>query len=49
LPTSGAVDIVPGKVATLRVTADKAGSFVFLCDIFCGTGHEEMSGTLIVA
>ena len=43
------VDIVPGKVATLRVSADRAGSFVFLCDIFCGTGHEEMSGTLIVS
>ena len=42
------VDIVPGKVATLRFTAEQAGSFVFLCDIFCGTGHEEMSGTLIV-
>lgn len=43
------VDIVPGKVATLRITADQAGSFVFLCDVFCGTGHEDMSGTLIVA
>ena len=43
------VDIVPGKTATLRFTADKAGSFVFLCDVFCGTGHEDMSGTLVVA
>ena len=43
------VDIVPGKVATLRFTAEQAGAFVFLCDIFCGTGHEEMSGTLIVS
>jgi len=43
------VDIVPGKTATLRYTADKAGSFVFLCDVFCGTGHEDMSGTLVVA
>ena len=43
------VVIVPGKTATLRFTADKAGSFVFLCDVFCGTGHEDMSGTLVVA
>jgi len=43
------IDIVPGKVATLRFTADQPGSFIFLCDIFCGTGHEEMSGTLIVS
>ena len=41
-------DIVPGKVATLRLTPDKAGSFEFLCDVFCGSGHEEMSGTLVV-
>ncbi len=27
----------------------KAGSFGFPCDVFCGTGHEEMSGTLLVS
>jgi cytochrome c oxidase subunit II len=41
-------DIVPGKVVSLDLTPDKTGSFTFLCDVFCGTGHEEMSGTLIV-
>lgn len=43
------VDIVPGKVATLRFTPDKVGSFTFLCDVFCGKGHEDMSGTLVVS
>jgi cytochrome c oxidase subunit 2 len=43
------VDIMPGKVATLRLTPEQAGRFVFLCDVFCGSGHEEMSGTLIVS
>lgn len=42
-------DVVPGKVTALRLTADKAGSFAFLCDVFCGTGHEEMSGVLVVS
>src|SRR5450631_3848163 len=42
-------DIVPGKVVTLQLTPDKTGSFTFLCDVFCGAGHEEMSGTLIVS
>ena len=42
-------DIMPGHVAKLSFTPDKAGSFTFLCDIFCGKGHEEMSGTLIVS
>ena len=41
-------DIIPGKVGRLRLTPDKTGTFVFLCDIFCGSGHETMSGTLTV-
>jgi cytochrome c oxidase subunit II len=41
-------DIVPGTVSKLTFTPDKAGTFPFLCDIFCGDGHEAMSGTLIV-
>ena len=41
-------DIMPGKVTTLRLTPDKSGSFDFLCDVFCGSGHEEMNGKLIV-
>ena len=41
-------DIVPGKVTRLRLTPDKTGTFVFLCDIFCGTGHEEMNGKVTV-
>ncbi len=43
------IDIMPGKVATLRLAPEQAGSFVFLCDVFCGSGHEEMSGTLVVS
>ena len=42
-------DIMPGKVTSLQLTPDKAGTFTFLCDVFCGSGHEDMSGTLIVS
>lgn len=42
-------DIVPGKVSTLALTPDKAGTFIFLCDVFCGDGHETMSGKMVVA
>lgn len=42
-------DIMPGKVSTLRLTVDKAGSYGFLCDVFCGSGHEDMGGMLIVS
>jgi cytochrome c oxidase subunit 2 len=41
-------DIIPGTTSRLTFTPDKAGTFTFLCDIFCGDGHEGMSGTLIV-
>jgi cytochrome c oxidase subunit 2 len=42
-------DIVPGKVATVKFTPDKAGTFTFLCDVFCGDGHETMTGQLVVS
>jgi cytochrome c oxidase subunit 2 len=41
-------DVVPGQQAVLRFRPDKVGSFTFLCDIFCGNGHETMNGTLVV-
>jgi cytochrome c oxidase subunit 2 len=41
-------DIVPGQVARVRLVPDKAGTFGYLCDIFCGDGHEQMSGTIRV-
>jgi cytochrome c oxidase subunit 2 len=41
-------DIVPGQVAELRFTADHEGRFDFVCDQFCGSGHEDMNGTLVV-
>ena len=42
------MDIRPGKVNTLRFTPDKAGTFPFHCDNFCGSGHEGMTGTITV-
>ena len=41
-------DILPDKVARLRIVPDKTGTFTFVCDIFCGTGHEDMEGTIVV-
>jgi len=41
-------DIIPGQVARVRLMPDKIGTFAFLCDIFCGSGHESMSGTITV-
>jgi cytochrome c oxidase subunit 2 len=41
-------DITPGKVTTLHFIPQKAGTFPFHCDIFCGSGHEGMTGTIVV-
>jgi cytochrome c oxidase subunit 2 len=40
--------ILPGKATTLRLVPEKAGSFDFFCDIFCGSGHEGMNGKINV-
>lgn len=40
--------IEPGKVTRVRIVPDKAGTFPFHCDIFCGSGHEEMAGEIVV-
>jgi cytochrome c oxidase subunit 2 len=41
-------DIVPGQVARVRLVPEKAGTFMFFCDVFCGSGHEDMNGTITV-
>lgn len=41
-------DIQPGAVEKVQFVPDKTGTFTFICDVFCGDGHEEMSGTLRV-
>jgi cytochrome c oxidase subunit II len=41
-------DILPGKVARVPFTPGRPGSYEFVCDVFCGSGHEEMSGVIKV-
>lgn len=36
------------KSRPVSFVADKKGSFVFRCGVICGSGHEEMTGLLIV-
>ena len=42
-------NLLPGEITRIRVVPQKAGSFVFRCDIFCGDGHEDMTGTITVS
>jgi len=41
-------DVKPGQENVLRFTPDKAGTFPFHCDNFCGSGHGGMTGTITV-
>jgi cytochrome c oxidase subunit 2 len=41
-------DIMQGMTSRIRFTPDKVGEFPFYCDIFCGSGHEGMSGVIAV-
>jgi len=40
--------IIPGQVTEVAITPTKVGEFTFLCDVFCGSGHENMDGMLRV-
>jgi cytochrome c oxidase subunit 2 len=40
--------IVPGKPTRVRIVPDHAGTFSFHCSVFCGSGHEDMGGQLVV-
>jgi cytochrome c oxidase subunit II len=42
------IDVEPGKTARVRVVPEKVGTFPFHCDVFCGSGHEEMAGRIVV-
>ena len=40
--------IEPGKVTRVRIVAPKPGTYLFHCSVFCGSGHEEMAGEIVV-
>jgi cytochrome c oxidase subunit 2 len=41
-------DLEPGETARVRLVPEKAGTFEFHCDNFCGIDHESMSAAIIV-
>jgi len=42
-------DLPPGQTIELPAVAKAAGTLPFLCDIFCGSGHETMNGLIEVS
>ena len=41
-------EIARGDTVTVEFTPDVAGEFPILCTEYCGEGHEEMKGRLVV-
>ena len=41
-------DLPVGQTADVQFIADKSGSFMFYCSVFCGAGHGSMRGELVV-
>lgn len=37
-----------GQTKTIGFTADKAGEFDIICSVYCGVGHTNMKGKLVV-
>ncbi|GAB4241446.1 MAG: cytochrome c oxidase subunit II [Deltaproteobacteria bacterium] len=42
------MDMIPGRVTVLRVQPDQPGRYQIYCTVYCGTGHSNMLGQLIV-
>jgi heme/copper-type cytochrome/quinol oxidase subunit 2 len=40
--------IHPGKTVYVNFKADKVGTHIFMCNVFCGDIHQHMEGKLIV-
>ncbi len=42
------VELIPGEIASLRYTFDKAGEYRVTCNEYCGIGHQNMMGRITV-
>ncbi len=38
----------PNETKTIEFIADKQGTFPFACSVYCGEGHSDMKGSLVV-
>lgn len=40
--------LLPNETKTIEFVADKRGRWPFACSVYCGAGHSDMKGALIV-
>jgi len=43
------LDLVPGRITRLELQPMQPGDIEFVCDNFCGDGHETMHGKFVVS
>src|SRR3989344_2290385 len=43
------VAISGGQTKTVTIPTDRAGTFPFKCEVFCGSGHSDMHGTIVIS
>lgn len=48
IPDLGVNQDIPPEGAVVEFTANKIGTFEFFCSIYCGEGHMEMRGKIVV-
>lgn len=41
-------ELKPGKMEVITFATDKPGSYHFHCSVYCGKGHDQMHGELVV-
>jgi cytochrome c oxidase subunit 2 len=42
------IDVIPGRYVSTWIQPNRAGRYHIFCDQYCGTGHAEMVGTIVV-
>ena len=40
--------IKPSKEETIIFKAEKTGTFPFYCNVYCGSGHKNMKGSIVI-
>ena len=40
--------IIPGEIASITVETDEPGEYGIVCSEYCGSGHHDMEGKLVV-
>ncbi|GAC1446436.1 MAG: cytochrome c oxidase subunit II [Pyrinomonadaceae bacterium] len=42
------VSVKPHQIKTVYFTPNQTGTFRYVCDVYCGSGHKKMHGEFIV-